>query len=114
LTAVCAAIVKAFSIKALSEGSNFPATLILILSYCVCMHCLVYIVEKSFQEPSFGQIVMLTVSVFTGIGTLVIMLLLFFVWWIRPIVKARKLLSVLLLIFPPYALGTLVFIFQEL
>ena len=103
--ACSAIIIKAFGVEALSDSSNLAASLLLIFCYCTCMNCLVYILEKGFQEPSLGQIVTLTVAVFIGIGTLVVMLLLFFFWWIRPIVEARKLLNIVLLVLPPYAVG---------
>jgi len=111
--ALTAGILKAFGIKALAESSNLPAALLLMFFYCICMNCLVYLLEKAFHEPSLGQIVILTLSVFTGIATLILMLLLFFFWWIRPIVETRKLLSIVLLILPPYAAGKLKHFFQK-
>jgi len=100
-----AIIIKAFGVKAMSLGSNFLATLLLIFCYSICMNCLIFLTEKIFQDPSLGQIISLTTAVFTGISTLVLMLLLFFFWWIKPIVEARKLLNILFLLLPPFAAG---------
>jgi ABC-type amino acid transport system permease subunit len=103
--ALAAVIIAAFGVKALSNGSNLPAALLLIFFYCLCMNCAVYLLEKLFQEPSLGQIVTLTVAVFIGISTLILMLLLFFFWWLKPIVEARKLLNIIFLLLPPFAAG---------
>ena len=66
---------------------------------------MVYLAEKGFTEPSMGQILLLASFIFTGLLCLVVMLLLMMFWWMPKLQKAKKVLEVLLLIFPPYALG---------
>ena len=61
--------------------------------------------EKGFREPSMGQIILLASFIFLGLITLVVMLLLLMFWWMPRLQAAKKVLEVVLLIFPPYALG---------
>ena len=61
--------------------------------------------EKAFSEPSMGQIILLASFIFLGLMTLVVMLLLLMFWWVAHLQEAKKVLDVVLLIFPPYALG---------
>ena len=52
-----------------------------------------------------GQIILLTSFIFTGLASLVVMLLLLMFWWLPALQEAREVLELLLLLFPPYALG---------
>ena len=61
--------------------------------------------EKWFREPSMGQIILLASFIFLGLMTLVVMLLLLMFWWMPRLQEVKKVLEVVLLIFPPYALG---------
>ena len=78
---------------ALTVSLNFPS------------NSFIYLAEKAFSEPSLGQIILLTSFIFFGLGSLVVMLLLLMFWWLPALQEAREVLEVLLLIFPPYALG---------
>ena len=53
-----------------------------------------------------GQIILLASFIFFGLLTLILMLLLLMFWWIPVLKDTKKVLEVLLLVFPPYALGT--------
>ena len=66
----------------------------------------IYLAEKAFSEPSMGQIILLASFIFFGLLTLILMLLLLMFWWIPVLKDTKKVLEVLLLVFPPYALGT--------
>ena len=52
-----------------------------------------------------GQIILLASFIFIGLICLVVMLLLLMFWWMPHLQEAKKILEVVLLIFPPYALG---------
>ena len=52
-----------------------------------------------------GQIILLASFLFFGLITLIVMLLLLMFWWIPVLQDVRKVLEVVLLLFPPYALG---------
>ena len=52
-----------------------------------------------------GQIILLASFIFLGLVSLVVMLLLLMFWWMPRLQAAKKVLEVVLLIFPPYALG---------
>ena len=52
-----------------------------------------------------GQIILLASFIFLGLMTLVVMLLLLMFWWMPRLQEVKKVLEVVLLIFPPYALG---------
>ena len=102
---ISAAIIKIFGVKSFSAGLNFPATLLLFFLYSQTVNTFVYLLEKVFTEPSIGQVLIFTGCVFTGVLTLILMLLFYMYWWIKPLADARKYLSTILLILPPYALG---------
>ena len=65
----------------------------------------IYLAEKMFTEPSMGQIILLASFIFFGLISLVLMLLLLMFWWIPVLQDVKKVLEVVLLLFPPYALG---------
>ena len=69
---------------------------------------MIYLVEKVFTEPGVGQVLVFTGCLFTGVLTLILMLLMQMYWWIKPLADARKLLQILFLILPPYALGKII------
>ena len=103
---ISAALIQIFGVRSFSHGLNFPATILMFLAYCLNINCLIYLVEKLFNEPSFGQVLVFTGCVFTGVFTLIIMMLCQMYWWIKPLADARKILSTALLVIPPYALGS--------
>ena len=102
---IAVAVIKIFGVRSFSEGLNTLATLALFLMYCLTINTFIYLFEKCFAEPSFGQVILFTGCIFSGVLTLIVMLLLFMYWWIRPLVRAREILITALLIIPPYALG---------
>ena len=104
---ISAAVIKIFGVRSFSEGPNFFATLALFLMYCLTINTFIYMIEKCFREPSFGQVIIFTGCIFSGVLTLMVMLLLYMYWWIKPLADAREFLITTLLIIPPYALGNL-------
>jgi hypothetical protein len=92
-------------VRSYTAGENFPATILLMFLFCLASNCFIYLAEKAFTEPSMGQIILLASFIFFGLITLVLMLLLMMFWWISALQDARKVLEVVLLLFPPYALG---------
>ena len=102
---IAAALLQIFGVRSFSHGLNYPATLLLFLTYCLNINCFIYLAEKLFNEPSFGQVLVFTTCVFSGVFTLIIMMLCQMYWWIKPLAAAREVLITLLLMIPPYALG---------
>ena len=102
-----AIIIKIFDVRSFSHDLNYPATLLLFLCYCMTINTMIYVAEKRFSEPSYGQVLVFSGCIITGCFTLVIMLLFFMLYWIQHIADARKLLSIVFLVLPPYALGKL-------
>ena len=103
--ALATLIIFAFQVRSFTANDNLGASVLLMLLYCTASNSLVYLLEKCFREPSMGQIIVLTSFIFTSLLSCITMLLMTMFWWIRPLQKAKKVLEVLLLIFPPYALS---------
>ena len=107
---MAALIILAFQVRSFTANDNLGASVLLMLLYCLASNSLVYLLEKCFREPSMGQIIVLTSFIFTSLLTCITMLLLTMFWWIRPLQKAKEILQVLLLVFPPYALSKFEFL----
>ena len=108
--ALSSVIIQLFQVRSFTERSNFSASLLLMFVFCMTSNAFIYLAEKRFKEPSMGQIILLTSFIFLGLIFLVLMLLLFMFWWIKPLQDAKKILEVILLVFPPYALGNVAYI----
>lgn len=103
--ALSSVIIQLFQVRSYTARSNFSASLLLMFVFCMTSNAFIYLAEKGFKEPSMGQIILLTSFIFIGLIFLVLMLLMFMFWWIKPLQDAKKILEVIFLIFPPYALG---------
>ena len=103
--ALATLVIYIFQIRSFTANSNLGATVLLMLLYLMASSSFVYIIEKAFSEPSLGQIIVLTSFIFVSLVTSITMLLLTMFWWIPTLRSLKKLLEVLLLIFPPYALS---------
>lgn len=102
---IAALILYVFQVRSFSANANLGASILLMLFYLLSSNSFIYIVEKLFSESSLGQIIILTCFIFTSLVTSITMLLLTMFWWIIPLQEAKKVLSTLFLIFPPYALS---------
>ena len=102
---LAALVIFLFQVRSFTANQNLGASLVLMLLYCTASNSLVYLLEKCFREPSMGQIIVLTSFIFTSLLTSITMLMLTMFWWIRPLQKAKEVLEIFLLIFPPYALS---------
>ena len=98
-------VIYIFQIRSFTANNNLGATVLLMFLYLMASNGLIYILEKAFSEPSLGQIIVLTSFIFISLVTSITMLLLTMFWWIPALRDMKKLLEVLLLIFPPYALS---------
>ena len=98
-------VIYIFQIRSFTANNNLGATVLLMFLYLMASNSLIYIIEKAFSEPSLGQIIVLTTFIFISLVTSITMLLLTMFWWIPALRDLKKLLEILLLIFPPYALS---------
>ena len=103
--ALSSIVIQLFQVRSYTERSNFFASILLMFVFCMTSNAFIYLAEKVFNDPSMGQIILLTSFIFTGLIFLVVMLLLFMFWWIKPLQDAKKILDFVLLIFPPFSLG---------
>ena len=102
---LAAIILYIFQIRSFTAKDNLGASILLMFLFLTASNSFVYIVEKIFSESSFGQIIVLTSFIFISLASSVTMLLLTMFWWIIPLQKAKKVLEVVLLLLPPYALS---------
>ena len=79
---ICLAVILGFDISSFTARQNLPAALLLIFSFWLASASLVYILEKCFDEPSMGQLVILCGNVLIGLTTLIITLILQALWWV--------------------------------
>ena len=98
-------IIYMFQIRSFTANDNLGASVLLMFLFLMASNSLVYIIEKLFSQPSFGQIIVLTTFIFITLTTSIIMLLLTMFWWMVPLQNFKEILEVILLIFPPYALS---------
>ena len=103
--ALATIIIYMFQIRSFTANDNLGASVLLMFLFLMASNSLVYIIEKLFSQPSFGQIIVLTTFIFITLTSSIIMLLLTMFWWMVPLQNFKKILEVILLIFPPYALS---------
>ena len=102
---LAAIVLYIFQIRSFTAKDNLGASILLMFLFLTASNSFVYIVEKMFSESSFGQIIVLTSFIFISLASSVTMLLLTMFWWIVPLQKAKKILEIVLLLLPPYALS---------
>ncbi len=76
MVGVTAVILQAFQVAAYTARSNFPAVILLILTYCTASISINHCAEKLFSDSSMSQLVVLCGHIAIGIICLLIMVLL--------------------------------------
>ena len=80
---VCAGLFAAFGVSSYTANLNLPSVLLLLFAYCIATTSGVYLAEKAFDEPSMGQLIVLSTNMLIGMLTLVIILILNALWWVE-------------------------------
>ena len=79
---ICLAVILGFNISSFTARQNLPAALLLIFAFWLASAAIVYCLEKCFDEPSMGQLVILCGNVLIGLITMIVTLILQALWWI--------------------------------
>ena len=79
---ICLVVILGFDISSFTARQNLPAALLLIFAFWLASASMVYCLEKLFDEPSMGQLVILCGNVLIGLVTLIVTLILQALWWI--------------------------------
>ncbi|XP_074594749.1 phospholipid-transporting ATPase ABCA1-like [Brevipalpus obovatus] len=101
---ICGLIIYAFQLPIYTARLNLPAVVVLLLLFGWAMSSWVYLLEKFFDEPSIAFMVIYCISLFIGISTMVMRLMIdvFHILEVSPIFKET--FQSFALLFPPYAL----------
>lgn len=103
--AMSGAILQAFQTPSYTGKANFLAVSLLLFFFCTASISLVYCVEKTFREPSLGQIAILCGSILFGIITMIIVIICETLWWIPSVQVFKEVISYVFLLIPSFALG---------
>ena len=97
-------ILYLFQIPIYTARLNLPAVLVLLLLFGWAMTSLVYLMEKMFNESSIAFMVIYCLSLFIGINTMVMRLLIDIFKLVEVSEAFKETFQSVALIFPPYAL----------
>ena len=73
---MCAAIFLAFDLSQFTANQNLISILTLVLSYWLVSTSIIYLLERAFDEPSVGQLVIMCTNALIGMITLMTTLIL--------------------------------------
>ena len=73
---MCAAIFLAFDLSQFTANQNLISILALVLSYWLVSTSIIYLLERAFDEPSVGQLVIMCTNALIGMITLMTTLIL--------------------------------------
>ena len=73
---MCSAIFLAFDLSQFTANQNLISILALVMSYWLVSTSIVYLLERAFDEPSVGQLVIMCTNALIGMITLMTILVL--------------------------------------
>ena len=73
---MCAAIFLAFDLSQFTANQNLLSILVLVLAYWLVSTSIIYLLERAFDEPSVGQLVIMCTNALIGMITLMTTLIL--------------------------------------
>ena len=98
-------LIQTFNVGSYVARSNFSGFVVLAFTFLYASLGLVYLMEKLYDETSYGQMMVLCTLGLVGIFSLVISLLLQLLWQIPGVTLAKEILDKAFLAFPPFALA---------